>query len=535
MRGDTKVTYGRAFQDSLKYLKEKRQRRRKEEVPFLSPDERQDLLEGNHPDFRTAGKERLQVGPNKGEQVPKELGLCLQAYSLIEGMDLPLKNPDLVTDILVIGAGGAGAAASLTAEEEGCDVILATKLRLGDANTVMAEGGLAAATLPGDSPYLHFLDTYGGGHYANDPAIISTLVQEGPDVIRWLLDLGVMFDRQPDNSIKVNYAGGHSRKRLHSCKDLTGLELMRVLRDEILNRSIQVLEFSPAVELLLDEEGACAGAVLYDLENREYCVVQSRAVILATGGIGRLHIQNFPTTNHYGATADGVIMAYRAGASLLQMDSIQYHPTGVAWPEQLFGQLITEVMRGHGGQLVNAQGDRFVNELECRDTCTAAIIRECRDRKRGVVTPTGNEGVWLDTPIIPAVEKHFVGIRQRFLKYGIDISKEPILVFPTQHYQNGGISIDIHGATDVQSLYAAGEVTGGVQGINRLGGNSLLDLFVFGRRAARKAVGDVQESKSTSLRIDHILAYHRELQELGVERERVSPLLLPDYRRGDGG
>jgi aspartate oxidase len=341
---------------------------------------------------------------------------------------------------------------------------------------------------PDDNPYMHFLDTIGGGHYTNVPEIVRALVLDGPEVADWLMDLGVMFDFEEDGTLKVNHCGGHSRKRMLSCKDLTGLELMRVLRDEIKNREIPYMEFTPAVEILLDDEGHCAGAVLYNMETEEFFTVKAKAVILASGGIGRLHIQQFPTTNHYGATADGLVIAYRAGAELIHMDSIQYHPTGVVWPEQLLGQLITEVMRGHGAQLVNVDGNRFINELECRDTCASACIRECVDRKKGVVTPTGMEGVWLDTPLIPGIDKHFVGIYQRFKKYNIDISQEPILIFPTQHYQNGGLKITPHGETTVPGLYAAGEVSGGVQGKNRLAGNSLLDIFVFGRRSAKHAM-----------------------------------------------
>ena len=524
------MAYPQDFQESLAKLESGRPFRLGQDIPRLIEEERGRLIADYHPDSRPEAMEELRLGANRGQRVPREFARVVEAYSLLTPDRLNLKEPDYQVDMLVVGGGGAGCAAALTAQSLGANVLLATKLRLGDANTLMAEGGMCAPIRPGDSPYRHFLDTMGGGHYTNVPEIVKALVLDGPGVADWLLDLGVMFDFEEDGALKVNHCGGHSRKRMLSCKDLTGLEIMRVLRDEIQNRQIPYMEFSPVVEILLEEGGRCGGAVLYNLETEEFYTVRAGAVILASGGIGRLHIQDFPTTNHYGATADGLVIAYRAGAELLHMDSIQYHPTGVVWPEQMLGQLITEVMRGHGAHLVNVEGERFINELECRDTCASACIRECVERKRGVVTPTMMEGVWLDTPMIQGVEKHFVGIYQRFNKYGIDIRREPILIFPTQHYQNGGLKITPHGETTVEGLYAAGEVSGGVQGKNRLAGNSLLDLFVFGRRSARRAVEGLTPG-AVALTPEHIHGYHKELTGLGVEKSRKSPLLLPDYIR----
>ncbi len=523
------MPYPDDFTPSLRALEKSRASRKKQEMPHLTAEERSRLLVDFHPDHRKEGLSELRLGPNKGSLVPKELARTLEAYSFLP-QDFSISAPDKEVDVLVIGGGGAGTAAALTAaEEEGISVLLATKLRLGDANTVMAEGGMSGALRKEDDPVLHFLDTMGGGHYFNDPEIVEALVLDAPQVFDWLIAMGVMFDRETDGSLKVNYAGGHTRKRLHSCKDMTGLELMRVLRDQVRSQNnIEVIEFSPATELLIDEDGRCAGAVLFNLETQEYLTVRANSVVLATGGIGRLHIQNFPTTNHYGATADGLVLGYRAGAELLHMDSIQYHPTGVVWPEQLLGQLITEVMRGHGAHLVNVKGERFINELECRDSCSAGIIRECYDRKKGVVTPTKQEGVWLDTPLISGADKHFAGIYLRFIKYGIDITKEPILIFPTQHYQNGGLKINIKAETTISGLYAAGEVAGGVQGKNRLGGNSLLDLFVFGRRAGREAVAN-KSSHKKDIRFEHLSKYEKELQALGIPKTQKSPLYLPKY------
>ena len=406
---------------------------------------------------------------------PREFVALLESPSRLNPEAIDLKKVDYKTDVLVIGGGGAGVTAALFAKENGADVLLATKLRLGDSNTIMAEGGIGAATLPEDSPVIHYIDTIVGGRGKNIPELVETLVNDAPFIVEWLTNLGVNFDRLPDGSYFTHMPAGHSRKRSHSVKDITGLEIMRVLCDEIRNQEINVLEFSPAVELLLDDQGQCAGAVLFNFDTEQYCVVQAKTTLIATGGIGRLHIQGFPTSNHYGATADGLVMAYRAGAKLLYMDFIQYHPTGIAWPEQMLGLLVSEALRAQGAQVVNGEGEMFVDRLETRDALSAAIIRECGERGKGVLTPTGMVGVWLDTPLIDMIGgegtflRRFAGIHSRFKKYDIDPAKEPILIYPTQHYQNGGIQTNVNGETNIPNLYVAGEVAGGVHGHNRLG------------------------------------------------------------------
>jgi aspartate oxidase len=499
-------------------------------------DEKARLLETYHPDFRAQEKSIIRVGPNRGMRAPKELARVLESYSRLDPDAVDLTKPDYRTDVLVLGGGGGGVTAALTAKEKRVEVLIATKLRLGDSNTIMAEGGIGAATAPDDSPVIHYIDTMVGGRYQNIPELVEALVTGAPFVLGWLTDLGVNFDRQPDGSYLTHMPAGHSRKRSHSIKDITGLEIMRVLCDEIRNEEIQVLEFSPAVELVLDIQGRCAGAVLYNLDTDRHCLVQAKATVLATGGMGRLHPQGFPTSNHYGATADGLVIAYRAGTKLIYLEFIQYHPTGIAWPEQMLGLLISEALRAQGAQVVNAAGDMFVDRLETRDALSAAIIRECGEKNMGVVTPTGMVGVWLDTPLIDLIggkgtfAQRFAGIQTRFRKYDIDPSKEPILVYPTQHYQNGGISINVDGETSVPSLYAVGEVSGGVHGHNRLGSNSLLDIFVFGRRAGMHAAEKTKNIHVDQLTMDHLRAYHKELEEAHIQRSRVSPVLLPDYR-----
>ncbi len=523
------MSYPSDMLESIKRLEASRKRRLQQEIPRLTLDQRVDLLKKFHPDHRSGAMVEINVGKNQGSRASRELSEVLEAYSLIQPDNFDFNQDECETDVLVVGAGGAGCSAAILAHEQGARVMLVTKLRLGDANTVMAEGGISAATRANDSPELHYLDTLGGGHFHNDPDIVKTLVTDAPKVLDWLTDLGVMFDREEDGGYKASFAGGHSRKRVISCKDLSGLEMMRVLRDEVQNRDIDTLEFSPVIELLLDENNNCAGAVILNLETGKHMVVKAKAVILTTGGMGRLHPQKFPTTNHYGATADGLVLAYRAGAELVDIDSVQYHPTGVAWPEQKLGQLISEALRGRGAHFVNVEGERFINELETRDTTSSALLRECTERGKGVRTPTGQYGIWLDTPIVPDVRTEFIGIYQRLMKYGYDIGKDPLLVFPTQHYQNGGIKISIHGETQISGLFAAGEVAGGTQGKNRLGGNSLVDLFVFGRRAGTRAGEYVKEAKTGEPTLQHLVAFHKALEENGIPRERVSPAILPDY------
>jgi succinate dehydrogenase/fumarate reductase flavoprotein subunit len=399
---------------------------------------------------------------------------------------------------------------------------------------MMAEGGIQAASkLEKDSPYYHYLDTVGGGRFKNDPDLVHTLVIDAADSLRWLESLGCMFYKFPDGRLQSLPAAGYCRKRLHFAGDITGTEMMRTLRDEARNREdITILEFSAAVELVLNDHGQCAGAVLYNLETEEYFVVKAKAVILTTGGCGRVHIQGFMTTNHYGATADGVVIGYRAGVELAMLHAVQYHPTGTVFPEQLEGSLITEKFRASGSNVVNIDGEQFVFEREPRDVETAAFIRECLERGKGIPTPAGRLGVWLDSPMLEqlwgegTVKEQFPGKFKQFERQGIDISKEPLLVYPTLHYQNGGLKYNSQGETTIPGLYVAGEVGGGLHGENRLMGNSLLDIIVFGRISGNNAA---IYSKDGRLTLDHVRSYHKELEEAGISTDRVAPMLLPDY------
>jgi len=512
--------------------------RRGVHFPALNMDERKEWLRKYHPDYKNDGRRAVMVGPNKGTVLPEEVSTVLESRSRLNPAGINLSKADYVTDLLVIGAGGAGAAAALVAQEAGLDVLIATKLRHGDSNTVMAEGGIQGADQEGDSPYYHYLDVIGGGHFSNQPELVAAMANDAPLIIHWLERLGMMFDKRPDGRMMVRHGGGTSRKRMHSAGDMTGAEIMRVLRDEVRNRpeKIKVLEFAPAVEIILDAQGRAAGAVLYNLETKEYYIVHAKAVVIATGGFGRLHIQGFPTTNHYGATADGVVMAYRAGVKLKDMDSTQYHPTGAIYPEQNVGLLITEKVRGLGAQILNIEGEQFCFPLEPRDVESACIIRECLDTGKGILTPTGRFGVWLDSPMIDAlhgegtVRKELPAKYIQFKRYDIDISKVPMLIYPTLHYQNGGIGINDKSETTIPGLYSAGEVAGGVHGRNRLMGNSLLDVLVFGRRAGLNAAEYAKTCKpSAKLTLSHVDAFNREIDEAGIKDAVVAPLLLPNY------
>ena len=511
-----------------------RDARRAIEFPKLSPAERDGLIKKYHPDHRAHAYRPIKFGPNAGDLTVTEVATLLEGESPIP-TDFDL-TPEYSVDVLVVGGGGAGCAAALHAHAQGANVLLATKLRLGDSNSVMAQGGMQIAVAPDDSPVQHFLDTLKGGHMKNDHDLLKVMVEEGPSIGQWLLELGVLFDRQADGNLHVKKGGGSSKARLLTCSDYTGLEIMRVLKDEVLNQKIPLLEFGAVVELLSDGKGACTGALLQDLDNKRYVVVAAKTVILATGGIGRLHIQGFPTSNHYGATGDALVLAYRMGVPLVQIDTFQYHPSGGVYPEQLVGALVTEGIRSEGGHLVNAKGERFVNELDTRDVVSSSIIKECEEG-RGVRTAAGRVGVWLDTPLLDVahgpgtLDKHFPAMVRQYERYQVDIRKDPVLIYPTLHYQNGGVKIDAQGETPAPNLFVAGEASGGLHGRNRLMGNSLLDLMVFGKRAGQTAADRAKSLKQGELTLDHLSQFREEAKRHHVSSGLTSPMVLPAYTR----
>ncbi len=533
--------YPENMRKSIENVNKTRAKRLTEIKADLTEDERKVVLDNFHPDYNPKFKRDISWGQNKGDNVPNEVVDVLEAYPAVQPDDIDLTKIDYDVGVLVIGAGGAGTSAALWALYEGVPaekILIVTKLRLGDCNTVMAQGGIQAADRPEDSPLIHYLDVIGGGHFDNKPELVKALVSDAPKIIKWHKELGMMYDQNEDGSFIENAGGGTSRNRMHCSKDYTGMEIFRVLKDEIINKEIPVLEFAPAVELLTDETGKIAGAILYNLETKQYFVVRAKTTILTTGGFGRLHVAGFPTTNHYGATADGVVMAYRAGAKLRNLESTQFHPTGAAFPEQIVGLLITEKVRSLGGQVLGKDGEQICYPLEPRDVEASSLIKCCTSTDNYIETPTGMRGVWLDSPLIDelkgkgTVEKNLSAMYRMMKRFDIDISKDPILVYPTLHYQNGGVEHDENCYTSLEGLLAAGEISGGVHGKNRLMGNSLLEINVFGRRAGITAAKEFKKKDKAvgKLSLDHVRKVIKILDSLNLKEKRYSPIILPEYR-----
>ena len=496
----------------------------------------EDILRTFHPDYIPDRCVKLTVGANAGDMCHRQLAEILQSDARIDEADLAASAEE-ETDVLVIGGGGAGCTAALEASRAGVRVMLATKLRLGDSNTVMAEGGIQASVDKDDTPQMHYNDTVRAAHGQIDRGLAAQMVMDAPDVIRWLIQQGMQFDLDQYGDLISRRAGGSTAPRVLHYRDYTGLEMMRVLREAVFNSDVEIRDYCPAVELLSDQSGHCAGAVLSSLKSYQYSLVKAKAVIIATGGIGRLHLNGFPTSNHFGAVGDGLVLAYRLGAKLRDLDTFQYHPSGLAYPLHLGGTLITEGIRSAGGYLLNANNERFIDELKPRDAVAAAIIRECLEG-RGIDAGDGTCGIWLDTPGLELrnpgiIEAQFPKLLHLGTKCGIDPRVQPMLIHPTLHYQNGGVVINKDGASTVPGLYCVGEVAGGVHGRNRLMGNSLLDIISFGRRAG---VAAAKRSHSSTLRqkkiaIDHLSSFRRELMLADMPLEQKGPLLFPEYAK----
>jgi len=532
--------YPENMRKSIENVNKTRSKRLDQIIPDLTLAERKEVLDGFHPDYNPKFKRNITWGQNKGDNVPNEVVDVLEAYPMVNPDDIDLSQIDFDVNVLIVGAGGAGTSAALWSKYAGVpkeEILLATKLRLGDCNTVMAQGGIQAADRPDDSPIIHYLDAIGGGHFENNPKLVNALVADGPKIIKWHKDLGMMYDCNEDGSLVQNPGGGTSRNRMHCAKDYTGMEIFRTLKDEIINLEIPYLEFSPAVELITDETGRVAGTVLYNIETKQYFVVRAKTTILTTGGFGRLHVAGFPTTNHYGATMDGVVMAYRAGAKLRDLDATQFHPTGAAFPEQIVGLLITEKVRSLGGQVLGKDGEQLCYPLEPRDVEASSIIKCCTSTDNYIETPTQMRGVWLDSPLIEEIKgkgtilNNLSAMYRMMNRFDIDITEDPILVYPTLHYQNGGIEHDENCYTSIKGLLAAGEISGGVHGKNRLMGNSLLEINVFGRRAGMTAAKEFRKKSTVGkLSLTHVHKSIKALDALNLKDKRYSPTILPEYR-----
>jgi succinate dehydrogenase flavoprotein subunit len=397
-------------------------------------------------------------------------------------------------DVVVIGAGGAGLRAAIESSARGARTALVCKSLLGKAHTVMAEGGIAAALGNVDARddwRIHFQDTLFGGKYLNNWRMAEIHAKEAPERVRELERWGGVFDRTADGRMSQRAFGGHTYRRLVHIGDRTGLELIRTLQDKGVHEGIDVFMECTITRLLKDGDKVC-GAFGYWRATGEFVVFKARAVVLATGGLGKCYRI---TSNSWEYTGDGHALGFHAGADLVDMEFVQFHPTGMIWPPGVVGLLVTEAVRGEGGILRNGRGERFMEhydpkrmELSTRDVVARAIYTEV---KEGRGSPRG--GVFLDVSHLPAalVKRKLPSMYEQFRGLaGVDITREPMEIWPTCHYAMGGISVDPEtGASRVPGLFAVGECSGGMHGANRLGGNSLSDLLVFGKRAGQGAAG----------------------------------------------
>jgi succinate dehydrogenase / fumarate reductase, flavoprotein subunit len=431
-------------------------------------------------------------------------------------------------DVLIIGAGGAGLRAAIEALARGASVAVVCKSLLGKAHTVMAEGGMAAAMCnvdKADSWRAHFRDTMRGGKMLNNWRMAQIHAQEAPDRARELEQWGALFDRTESGDILQRAFGGHTFKRLCHVGDRTGLEMIRTLQDRGVQMGIDVFMECTVTRLLKDGDRA-AGAFAYWRESGRFVVFKAKAIVIATGGLGKSWKI---TSNSWECTGDGMALAYEAGAELLDMEFVQFHPTGMVWPPGVQGILVTEAVRGEGGILRNKDGERFMEkydpkrmELSTRDVVARSIYTEVRE---GRGSPHG--GAFLDISHKQAeyVKRKLPSMYHQFKELAdVDITKGPMEVGPTCHYSMGGIRVDAEtGQTSVPGLFAAGEAAAGLHGANRLGGNSLSDLLVFGRRAG---LASAEHSKAvTAPAFDSAQIEEAERQALAPfeQREGESP------------
>jgi len=385
------------------------------------------------------------------------------------------------TDVLVIGSGASGLAAALSAERAGAHVVLATKGSIQSCNSAKAQGGIQAAVGADDSPEQHAEDVWRSSHETADRRLVEVLTSEAPSAIRWLEELGVEFTRD-DGGYRLARCGGASRKRLLQVGDRTGHAITKALREAYEASDGVELPKSPLRSLEPTEHGWRARCGEH--------VVEAATVVLAAGGrcFREAEERGELSTNHPGATGEVTQLALDLGAEARDLDALQYHPNGGAWPSTMQGYSIPETTRAYGAVLLNADGEEFTDSLGPRDEVSRAIVEEV-GKGKGVTTPDGRPAVWLDTTRIPEAdaEVSLPYMLRRYRAAGIDPLREPIFTYPVLHYQNGGLVIDADGATTLEGLYACGEIAGGTHGRNRMMGNSLLECCVFGRRAGKAA------------------------------------------------
>ena len=461
-----------------------------------------------------------------------------------------VENYELInTDVLVIGAGGAGCRAAIEASNHNISVTLLSKELFGKAHTIMAEGGYNAAlgnVDPADTPDIHFKDTVEGGAYLNNQHLVEILVKDAVDRILDLENFGGLFDRTAEGKIAQRLFGKQSYRRTCYASDRTGHEMMVTLAEEVRRRDIAIMD-EVFVSRLLTNSGAVIGAAGVKLKDGAFVVFKAKSAVLATGGAGRIYSI---TTNALQDTGDGYALGYDCGAHLIDMEQYQFHPTGVVYPESAQGTLVTEAVRGEGGILYNAVGNRFMKdynpklmEVAGRDEVARSIANEILEG-RG----TKHRGVFLDVSHLPSIviEERLESMLELFLKIGVDIRNEPMEVSPTAHHLMGGLKVNEKAETTVKRLYSAGEVTGGVHGGNRLGGNALADTQVFGKiageNAAMTAKSILQNPNIDRIEVDN--AYTQTYSSLDKEngsssielRKRLQKLMWDNvgiFRTGD--
>jgi fumarate reductase (CoM/CoB) subunit A len=436
-----------------------------------------------------------------------------------------MENEIYHCDVLVIGSGGAGCRAAIEARKKGLNIIIVSKgLSFKSGCTTLAEGGYNAAfgyVDEEDSTEAHFKDTLKGGAYLNDPELVRILVTEAPRRLEELESFGALFDRQESGQLNQRPFGGQTFRRTCFQGDRTGHEMMMALKEEVLRQDIETIEEVLITSLITNPlDGSVMGACGISLKTTDFIIFQAKSTILASGGAGWMYPV---TSNAMQKTGDGFALAYQVGADLLDMEQVQFHPTGMLYPESRRGVLITEAVRGEGGRLFNSKGERFMNkydprgELATRDVVARAIYRE-------IIQGRGTErgGVYLDVTHLPPdiIEEKLETMLQQFLDVGIDIRGEPMEVAPTAHHFMGGARINEKGETTVKNLFAAGEVTGGVHGANRLGGNALADTQVFGRRAGNAAAKNALKKQDGNNK-DIVM------EQAAIERKRIQ-LLFKD-------
>ena len=384
-------------------------------------------------------------------------------------------------DVLVVGSGASGLAAAVSAERAGARVALVAKGALQSCNSAKAQGGIQAAFGDDDSPEQHAEDVWESSHETADRRLVEVLTSEAPSAIKWLEEVGVEFTRE-NGGYRLARCGGASRKRLLQVGDRTGHAITSALRDAVESSSVQTFPKSPLTELASGENGWRARCGEH--------VIEAGAVVLAAGGrcFKEAQVRGELSTNHPGATGEVTKIAVELGAESRDLDALQYHPNGGAWPQTMQGYSIPETTRSYGAVLLNADREEFTDSLGPRDAVSQAIFDEV-EAGRGVETPDGRPALYLDTTRIPEADAEISlpYMLRRYRAGGIDPLEEPILTYPVLHYQNGGLMIDEHGQTTVEGLYACGEIAGGTHGRNRMMGNSLLECTVFGRRAGAAA------------------------------------------------